>query len=162
MALGLDEEIMRKPSETDFERVYETYRARIYRFLVGLIGAAEAEDLSQEVFLKAHQGLSDFRGESQLSTWLYRIATHTAIDRMREASFQRGKQECSLDESSVLNGKVVWTVEREPTLEQTLLQKDRYQCFLGYLKSLPIIIALSSCSGKSKIYPPERSPGSSV
>ena len=46
---------------------------------------AEAEDLVQEVFARAHRAMGTHRGESSISTWLHRIATNAAIDRLRAA-----------------------------------------------------------------------------
>ena len=63
----------RKPPS--IETVYAEYGERIYRYCYRLCGeAAEAEDLAQDVFVAAFQGLEGFEGRSSLSTWLYRIA----------------------------------------------------------------------------------------
>ncbi len=66
----------------DFDRVYAAFYARILRYLTRLIGPNEAEDVSQEVFIKISRSLGEFRGEG-LSSWVYRIATNAAMDRMR-------------------------------------------------------------------------------
>ena len=55
----------------EFKKIYETFRAKILRYLARLVGAHEAEDLTQEVFLRINQALKSFRGEAQLSTWVY-------------------------------------------------------------------------------------------
>ena len=71
---------------------------RMYRFAQRLCGEAEdARDLVQETFLNAYRGLPDFRGEAQLSTWLYRIASRVclAIRRRRKGEPER---ELSLEE----------------------------------------------------------------
>ena len=52
------------------------------------MGRSEAEDLTQEVFVKVHQALPKFRGDCKVSTWVYRIATHAAFDRLRSPSFR--------------------------------------------------------------------------
>ena len=58
-----------------FEQLYAGYGDRIYRLCYRLCGhAADAEDLAQEVFVAAYQGLDRFAGRSPLTTWLYRIA----------------------------------------------------------------------------------------
>ena len=54
-----------------------------------LLGDRDAADLTQEVLLKVNQALKAFRGEASLSTWVYRIATNAAIDRMRTAALGR-------------------------------------------------------------------------
>lgn len=56
--------------QPDFETVYRSYYPRILRYLNRLIGADEAEDVTQEVFAKITQALPEFRNESQLSTWI--------------------------------------------------------------------------------------------
>ncbi|MDQ3814503.1 MAG: sigma-70 family RNA polymerase sigma factor, partial [Armatimonadota bacterium] len=57
----------------------------------------EAEDVTQEVFIKAYRSLDSFRGASSFSTWLYRIATNLCIDRARQRK-RRPQQAYSLDE----------------------------------------------------------------
>jgi RNA polymerase sigma-70 factor (ECF subfamily) len=73
-------------TETEFEELHDAFRPRILRYLGRLVSESEAEDLTQEVFVKVHQALPGFRGESKISTWLYRIATNTALDRLRNAA----------------------------------------------------------------------------
>ncbi len=70
----------------DFRNIYVEYYSQVVGYLRQLVGAAEAEDLAQEVFLKINRSLAGFRGESQLATWIYRIARNTALDRLRCAS----------------------------------------------------------------------------
>jgi RNA polymerase sigma-70 factor (ECF subfamily) len=67
----------------DFEAVHREFRLRIGRYLRHLAGEAEADDLTQAVFLKVSLALPAFRGESSLSTWIYRIATNVARDHAR-------------------------------------------------------------------------------
>jgi RNA polymerase sigma-70 factor, ECF subfamily len=55
-------------SELMFQNIHDNFRSRVLRYLVGLVGEHDAEDLTQEVFIKIDRGLKSFRGESQLST----------------------------------------------------------------------------------------------
>jgi RNA polymerase sigma-70 factor (ECF subfamily) len=69
--------------------VYERYRRRVFSLVMRIAGDQDAEELSQEVFLKAFRSLDKFRGEAQLGTWLYRLAvnaalTHVSRDRGRK------------------------------------------------------------------------------
>ncbi len=66
-----------------FDAIHETYRPKIVRYLARLVGEHDAEDLAQEVFVRVARGLPAFRGESRLSTWIYRIARNAAFDRLR-------------------------------------------------------------------------------
>jgi RNA polymerase sigma-70 factor (ECF subfamily) len=87
--------------------------------------------------VKINQALKTFRGESKLSTWLYRIATNAAIDRIRNASFRQDAGLMELDDSDETGNKDVWTGEETPSLEQQLMRKEMYECFVDYVKRLP-------------------------
>jgi RNA polymerase sigma-70 factor (ECF subfamily) len=74
-------------SEIEFQKIHSAFQPKIFRYLTRLVGKNDAEDLTQEVFTKINQGLNAFRGDSKLSTWIYKIATNTALDRLRSPSF---------------------------------------------------------------------------
>jgi RNA polymerase sigma-70 factor (ECF subfamily) len=122
--------------DEEFQKIHEAFRPKIHRYLTHLVGEHEAEDLTQEVFVKVSRALKTFRGESQLSTWLYRIATNAAIDKMRSLSFRQGAQESSLDDSNEDEDRDAWTGEKPPLLEQQFMRKERYQCFGKFVKNL--------------------------
>lgn len=73
----------------EFQDIHETFQPKIHRYLNGLVGNHDAEDLTQEVFLKVGRALKEFRGKSQLSTWIYRIATNAALDKMCTPSLKK-------------------------------------------------------------------------
>ncbi len=72
----------------DFQEIYNDYYPKLVRYLTRLAGEADAEDLTQETMVKISSGLDGFRGDSTLSTWIYRIATNVARDRFRSAAFK--------------------------------------------------------------------------
>jgi RNA polymerase sigma-70 factor (ECF subfamily) len=129
-------------SELEFQKIYDAYQPNIHRYLTYLVGEHEAEDLTQEVFIKVSQALESFRGESKLSTWLYRIATNTGIDRLRSPSFRRIPQEGLLT-VSLENGeakfdvKNVWTGEKPPSTEQELVRKQMNECIKDFIEKQP-------------------------
>ena len=123
--------------DEEFQKIHEAFRPKIHRYLTHLVGEHEAEDLTQEVFVKVSRALKTFRGESQLSTWLYRIATNAAIDKMRSLSFRQDAQKSSLDDSDEDEDRDVWTGEKPPLLEQQFMRKERYQCFGNFVENLP-------------------------
>jgi RNA polymerase sigma-70 factor (ECF subfamily) len=85
-------------SEPDFDRIYRDYVDLIYRFAHRLCGESEAaKDIVQETFLNAYRGIKGFRGDAQLSTWLYTIASHACM-RMRRKRKGEPKRELSLEE----------------------------------------------------------------
>ena len=73
----------------DFPTLYTEFHPNIQRYLTRLVGDYEAEDLTQDVFIRISQALPNFRGESKLATWIYRIATNAALDRLRSPAYQR-------------------------------------------------------------------------
>lgn len=63
-----------------FEYLYSAHVRRIYRLCFRMVGnQAEAEDLTQEVFLQVFRKIQTFRGESALSTWLYRMTVNVVL-----------------------------------------------------------------------------------
>jgi RNA polymerase sigma-70 factor (ECF subfamily) len=80
-----------------FEKLYDEYGPRIYRFCLRVChNRADAEDLTQEVFLAAFKGLDRFDSRSSLATWLYRIA----LFRWRSIRNVKRPRTVSLDETS--------------------------------------------------------------
>ena len=80
-----------KPSQLDsaidFERAYQMYSRRVYAKCLRMVGnEADAEDLTQEVFLHVFRKMDSFRGESAFSTWLYRVAINFVLARLRRKS----------------------------------------------------------------------------
>lgn len=113
----------------DFLQVYGEFHPKIQRYLTRLLGPTEADDVAQEVFAKVSQALPQFRGESSLSTWIYRIATNTAYDKLRSPSFQRAG-EVPLDRAAPVH---------DPTtgVDQTLVRREMNECIDEYVARLP-------------------------
>jgi len=77
----------------DTGALFETYHDRIYRYVLGLVKSpAEAEDLTQDTFLRAYRHGDSLRDPEAVRGWLYRIATHVCLDRLRQR-----KPQISLD-----------------------------------------------------------------
>ena len=66
-----------------FEELVRTQQHRVYGLALRMLGnAAEAQDVAQEAFLRAHRGLAEFRGDARLSTWLYAIVSRLCLNRL--------------------------------------------------------------------------------
>jgi len=80
--------IIRRAQKGDaaaFESIYRMYSRRVYSLCLHMIGnPAEAEDLSQEAFLRVFRKIQTFRGESAFSTWLHRLATNVVLMHLRK------------------------------------------------------------------------------
>jgi RNA polymerase sigma-70 factor (ECF subfamily) len=75
---------LRNADENAFKFLVDTYQDRVYNTAIGIVQNAEdAEDVAQEVFIQVFRSIHTFKGESKLSTWLYRIATTRALDLLR-------------------------------------------------------------------------------
>jgi RNA polymerase sigma-70 factor (ECF subfamily) len=74
-------------SAMDFEGAYRMYSRRVYSKCLHMVrNEAEAEDLTQEVFLQLFRKMDSFRGESAFSTWLYRVAVNVVLMHLRRKS----------------------------------------------------------------------------
>jgi RNA polymerase sigma-70 factor, ECF subfamily len=66
-----------------FEELVTTYQHRVFAVALRMLSnRAEAEEIAQETFLRAHRALADFRGEARLGTWLYAIASRLCLNRL--------------------------------------------------------------------------------
>jgi RNA polymerase sigma-70 factor (ECF subfamily) len=136
----------------DFKATHASYRPRILRYLTRLVGPGEAEDLAQEVFVRVSRGLPDFKGDAKLSTWIYRIATNVATDRLRSRSFKdaRSGKAISYHEGSVEDADAL-PDEKSPSLERQLMREEMSSCIHNYINTLPenyrAIVILSDIEG---------------
>lgn len=115
---------------TPFEEIYDTYAPQIYRVCLGYTNdPAQAQDLVQETFISVWKGLPGFRQQSQLGTWIFRIATNHCL-RALEVDKRMPKAELPFD--------LVQTVE---VSQETKLQ-FLYQCIAELEETERIIISL--------------------
>lgn len=129
-------------NELEFQNIYNTFQAKIHFYLERIVGEHEADDLTQEVFLKVNKGLRSFRGESKLSTWIYRIATNVARDKLRSPTFRDMVQNRLTDDSisedkMPTEARVVWMKEKLPSVEQQLIRKEMNECIRSFVDKLP-------------------------
>jgi len=61
------------------EALYHRYKRRVFSLVMRIAGPTDAEEVSQEVFVRIFRGLAKFRGESALGTWIYRLAVNAAL-----------------------------------------------------------------------------------
>src|SRR5215470_11699804 len=91
-------ELVRRAQKGDteaFGTLFHTHRSRVYSLCLRMTrNVAEAEDLTQEAFLQVFRKLPTFRGDSALSTWMYRVAVNTVLMYFRK----RGRPQFSIDE----------------------------------------------------------------
>ena len=121
-----------------FDEIYDSFHAKIVRYLTRLVGETEAEDLAQETFVKVGQALEGFRGEAQLHTWVYKIATNTALDRLRSPSLRETSHDPASIESVVsINDVDVWAGQKRLTVEQQAIREEMSSCVREVICRLP-------------------------
>ncbi len=88
-------ELTRRIADGDmqaFEELYGRYHRRIYTLCLRMTGnSAEAEDLTQEIFIHIYRKIGSFRGESALMTWLHRLTVNKVLMHFRKSSVRREK-----------------------------------------------------------------------
>lgn len=76
-----------------FEELVVTYQHRVFGVALRMLrNAAEAEEVAQEAFLRAHRALANFRGDAKLSTWLYAIVSRLCLTRLGAAERRMARQ----------------------------------------------------------------------
>ncbi len=74
-----------------FERVYHGHVSRVYNLARRMAGPEQADELTQDVFVRAWQKLATFRGESSFGTWLHRLAVNVIVERFRTLGTARNR-----------------------------------------------------------------------
>ena len=104
-----------------FERLYQTHVGRIHSLTRRMLGTHEADEVTQDIFVRTWQKLGQFRGESAFSTWLHRLAINMVIERRRSFAIQRERMAddpAALDTVTVLPARADLTVDFEHAIEQ--------------------------------------------
>jgi RNA polymerase sigma-70 factor (ECF subfamily) len=91
---------VRQGDEAAFERLYRRHVGHIYGLACRLAGAQAADDLTQDVFVRAWEKVHTFRAESQFGTWLYRLAVNVIIEERRGVTRRRAVEDDDDDVAS--------------------------------------------------------------
>ena len=84
---------LRLGEETAFRLLIDTYQDRVYYTVLNILqNADEAEDTAQETFIQVFKSIGDFKEESSLATWIYRIAVRKALGKIRKEKYKRNKK----------------------------------------------------------------------
>ncbi len=91
-------ERLQRHDERAFNELVDVYSPRVYRLVVRMLGRRdEAEDMAQEVFVQVFKGIGQFRGESKLGTWIYRVAINLCKNRSKYLSRRHDDKQDALD-----------------------------------------------------------------
>ncbi len=99
-----------------FDLLLPEFQSKVLRLAYAMLGdAALAEDLAQEVFVRAWKALPGFRGQSSVSTWIYAIARNACLTALKAAA---GKKESSLEERGI--ARAAEQASRAPSVHATI------------------------------------------
>ncbi len=136
--LERDAELMlrvREGSEAAFALLLERHRAPVVHFLFRMIqNQAISEELAQEVFLRVYRSRGTYEPTAKFTTWLFRIATHLALNWIRDG--KKEKSQDSLD-AQAAEGLERQVADRSLTVEQKLLRESRMDEIRGAIQALP-------------------------
>jgi len=96
-----------------FQELVETHKKRVYYLALDLTGNHhDAEDLAQDVFIKAYRAMDSFRGDAKVFTWLYRIAVNTHLNRRRKKAVRNMQLQEDFDRQADDSGALPDTDEQ--------------------------------------------------
>jgi RNA polymerase sigma-70 factor, ECF subfamily len=125
-ALERDAELMlrvREGDEVSFGLLLDRHRGPVIHFLYRMVqNQAVSEELAQEVFLRVYRSRATYEPTAKFTTWLFRIATHLALNWIRDGRHERSQE--SLDQE-IAEGATRQVADRGRTVEQELVYKAR-------------------------------------
>ena len=122
--------------DASFEILLQRYRTPVINFLFRMVrDTATAEDLTQEVFIRVYRARGKYAPSAKFTTWLFRIATNLALNRIRDSRHQQS--EISIDAPIGEDEQVMKLPAREVRVDQMMLERDRAQFIRNAVEALP-------------------------
>ncbi len=123
---------LRARDEEAFVELVQLYQHQVFNIVVRIVGdRAEAEDVAQEVFVSIFKHVDGFRGDAKFSTWVYRIATNTARNRIKYLARRSHKYHQNYEDSpdtvkeeNPLSGQIDQPEEKAMGKELEVIIKD--------------------------------------
>jgi RNA polymerase sigma-70 factor, ECF subfamily len=137
-ALERDAELMLRVRDGDaasFALLLERHRAAVIHFLYRMVqNQAIAEELAQDVFLRVYRSRTSYEPTAKFTTWLFRIATHLALNWIRDGKHEKAHD--SLDDDP-RDGTTRQLPDRGASVEQSLLRDARFREIRQAIEALP-------------------------
>jgi len=147
--------ITKEGTEKDFEIIFQNYRLLVYRIAFSYTADSfEAENITQDVFVKVYYKLGSFQGKSKFSTWIYRITINTCHDYARRKKMINIEFTDDIDRYSVASDKLYNEKEIQEEVQKAikrLPEKLRGMVILRYIEQLSCkeIASIFNCSVSS-------------
>jgi RNA polymerase sigma-70 factor (ECF subfamily) len=137
-SLERDAELMlrvRDGDETSFALLLNRHRGPVVHFLYRMVqNQGVAEELAQEVFLRVYKSRGTYEPTAKFTTWLFRIATHLALNWLRDGKAEKGQE--SIDDTGG-EGPARQLQDRSGSIEQTLVYEARLREIRAAIEALP-------------------------
>ena len=137
-ALEQDAQLMLRVGEgddTSFALLLERHRGSVVHFLYRMVqNQAVSEELAQEVFLRVYRSRSTYEPTAKFTTWLFRIATHVALNSIRDGKKEKGHESLDVETSDGMERQVA---DRQPTVEQEMVQNVKLREVRQAIEALP-------------------------
>jgi len=125
-------------ADLDFQSVFSEFQKPVYNYILRMVkDHSLAEELTQDVFVKTYNSLSEFRGDSKVSTWIFRIATNACLDHFRSRTHKRDEETDLLSPEDLLKSTLLDGEQKLPTAEEELISAEMSSCVRGYIEDLP-------------------------
>jgi RNA polymerase sigma-70 factor (ECF subfamily) len=139
-------ELSQKGDEEAFSALVKKYKAKVFNLAFSFTqDKALADDLAQEVFIKAFFGLPEFRFKSEFGTWLFRITVNHVKDYLRKKSRIRKMTFENFRESQLAEEDEVTRKEKEQIMEQR--RKLVFHCLQTLPEKYKVILTLRDIQG---------------
>lgn len=124
--------------DSAFDYLVQKYRRPMIGFMYRMArNTAAAEDLAQEVFLRVYRSRTNYEASAKFSTWLYRIATNLGVNHARDTRHERPENTMQLDEPDSETGTTPDLADKELTVEEKILRRERLAAIREKVEALP-------------------------
>jgi len=138
VALEPDAQLMLRVGEgddTSFAVLLERHRGSVVHFMYRMVqNQAVSEELAQEVFLRVYRSRSTYEPTAKFTTWLFRIATHVALNSIRDGKKEKGHESLDVETADGMERQVA---DRQPTVEQEMVHEVKRREVRQAIEALP-------------------------
>lgn len=136
---------LRRGDPRAFEALVIAYQHRVFGVALRMLrNRAEAEEIAQEVFLRVHRAIDDFRGEARLSTWLYTIASRLCLNRLAS-----GERRAPREGEETLERLASGDADPADELERSELETALHRAIAELPEERRIVVVLRDVEGLS-------------
>src|SRR4029078_2289714 len=141
VALEQEAQLMLRVGEGDdssFALLLERHRGPVVHFLYRMVqNQAVSEELAQEVFLRVYRSRATYEPTAKFTTWLFRIATHVALNSIRDRKKEKGHASLKDSNDEMPGALEPQVADRQPTIEQDLVHEVKLREVRQAIEALP-------------------------